>query len=248
MSQKPSQSKPQGILPESEMNSAIRPESAPAAVPRLQELQQAVIVKQQELRQAIDALTTATGKPFTPNAPQPSEAQLANCRVLPSRYHLLDHMPKGAICVEVGTQFGGFAEQILKRTKPREFHIIDIDLSVFQRGPIQQHLESGVVKLHEGDSSAILSTFPDGYFDWIYIDGDHSYDGFVKDLRISAKKLKPKGYIVCNDYTVWSPIEAHEYGVLRGVHELCRDDNWEFAFIALQGQGYHDVCLRKRPD
>lgn len=213
----------------------------------IDELTHNVDVKRLELRQAIEALTAETKQPYTPWAPHLSEAQVANCRVLPSRYHLLEYMPKNSVCAEVGTQAGFFAESILNTVQPRDFHIIDIDLTPFRRDVFANSIATGQVHLHEGDSSTILSRFPDETFDWIYIDGDHSYEGFIKDLEMSRLKVKPYGFIACNDYTVWSPGEVFGYGILRGVHEFCVKHHWEFAYIGLQGQGYHDVCIRKRP-
>jgi SAM-dependent methyltransferase len=213
----------------------------------LEHLSDAVDQKRAELRVAIEALIAFTGEPFTPWAPHLDDVQVANCRVLPSRYHILDMMPKQAVCIEVGTQTGNFALQIKERTQPKKFHIVDLYLDQFQyREQLQSDIESGKICLHQGYSSQILETFDDGYFDWIYIDADHSYKGFLADLKASARKLKPNGYIVCNDYTVWSPGEVFPYGILRGVHEHCVEDNWEFVFIGLHGQGYHDVCIRKR--
>lgn len=207
----------------------------------------AMVQKQIEYRAAIEAYIYLTGQPFTPWAPHLAEAQLANCRVLPSRYHILDLMPKGGTCIEVGTQTGNFALQILNRTQPAKLHLIDLVPDLFQHREVLQPLfEDGTVVFHEGYSQDILKQFDDEYFDWIYIDADHSVAGFRADLETASRKLKPNGYIVCNDYTVWSPAEVFPYGILEGVHEFCALENWEFVFIGLHGQGYHDVCIRKR--
>lgn len=206
-----------------------------------------LVEKQITFRSAIEALVEATGESFTPFAPHLSDAQLVNCRVLPSRYHILDYMPKGGICAEVGTQAGNFAIEILNRTQPKKLHLIDLCPELFEkREQLAEDFESGRIIFHEGYSQDVLKTFDDQYFDWIYIDADHSYEGFIQDLRTSSKKLKANGFIVCNDYTVWSPGEAHKYGILQGINEFAVEDNWEFVFFGLHGQGYHDVCIRKR--
>jgi hypothetical protein len=36
------------------------------------------------------------------------------------------------------------------------------------------------------------------------------------------------------------------YGVVRAVNELCLNDDWEFAYLALGNFGYMDVALRGR--
>ena len=102
------------------------------------------------------------------------------------------------------------------------------------------------IVIHEGDSSSILKTFADNYFDVIYIDASHSYENFLKDLNVATLKIKSGGFIVCNDYTVWSPGEVEHYGILRAVHELLSNSEaFSVEYIALQGQGYHDICLKR---
>lgn len=209
-------------------------------------LKQQVAEKQLALRQAVAALEAATGEPYVAPAPALPAYLVSNCRLLESRYRLLEFLPRRARCIEIGTQAGNFAKAIMLATEPAEFHIVDLDFAPFDRVAFDAPVAAGSVVLHEGDSSTILANFPDEYFDWIYIDGDHSYTGFTKDLAVSARKVKPAGFIVCNDYTNWSPAEVFEYGVLRGINEFCVANSWEFVYLALQGQGYHDICIRRR--
>jgi len=44
--------------------------------------------------------------------------------------------------------------------------------------------------------------FPDEYFDFIYIDGDHSYLGVCADLATWQNKVKKGGFIAGHDYDV----------------------------------------------
>jgi hypothetical protein len=43
----------------------------------------------------------------------------------PRRWRLLEQMPKGAVCAEIGVFNGDFSRHILRVTKPRELHLID---------------------------------------------------------------------------------------------------------------------------
>lgn len=178
--------------------------------------------------------------------PQLSELHLQNSRLLPSREHILPLMPQDGICAEVGTQTGDFAKLIHTSLRPAKLHIYDIDYTVFDHSYFESAVQNGTVELHQGDSSTLLGTLPDGYFDFIYIDGDHSYDGVVKDLTQAARKIKKDGWIVCNDYTVYSPLEKIKYGVYRAVNELCLHQGFEIRYLGLQKWGYHDVALQKR--
>jgi predicted O-methyltransferase YrrM len=75
--------------------------------------------------------------------------------------------------------------------------------------------------LHEGDSSTELSKLADETFDWIYIDGDHSFAGISRDINEATRLIKREGLVIFNDYTVYSPLERKQYGVARAVNDLC---------------------------
>lgn len=72
-------------------------------------------------------------------------------------------------------------------------------------------------RIHRGRSADILPNFPDGYFDWIYIDGDHSYEAVVQDLELSRTKVRKGGMIAGDDFT-WRPKEG--YPVKRAVEKF----------------------------
>jgi hypothetical protein len=56
--------------------------------------------------------------------------------------------------------------------------------------------------------------FPNGYFDFVYIDADHSYEAVKKDIEIWLPLIKAGGMIGGHDYGF--PDEAVRYG---GVQE-----------------------------
>jgi phospholipid N-methyltransferase len=172
--------------------------------------------------------------------------------LLESRLKMLEYLPKNSVVAEVGTQYGYFAEKILAIAKPKKLHLIDYNFDLFkaeiskkQKSLVQEGIENGTVELHEGDSSTNLRSFPDEYFDWIYIDADHAYQGVCKDIQQGYTKVKAEGMMVFNDYTNWSVCEVMPYGVAKAVNEFCIANNWEIVFFAFQSLGYHDVAIRK---
>jgi hypothetical protein len=177
--------------------------------------------------------------------PDLSEIHLRHSSLLPNRYEILPLMPKGGVCAEVGTQTGGFAKHISSVLQPQLLHIFDHDYSLFDQAHFRLPVEQGRVQLHHGDSSSLLGALPDHSFDFIYIDGDHSYAGATKDLAQAVRKIKDDGWIVCNDYTIYSPLEKSKYGVYRAVNEFCLRHNFQILYLALHPWGYHDVALRK---
>jgi hypothetical protein len=182
------------------------------------------------------------------NAPHAlGKHSLRRCRLLPDRVELLKHLPRRARVAELGTYYGSFAKQILETCAPIELALFDLTFHLLDAAYFAPHIELGRVRLHEGDSSTLLRTFPDEHFDWIYIDGDHSFEGVSKDIAVAKTKIKRNGLLVFNDYTVFSPLERCQYGVQRAVNDLCLNDDFEILFFALHVLGYHDVCLRRRP-
>jgi acetyltransferase-like isoleucine patch superfamily enzyme/tetratricopeptide (TPR) repeat protein len=179
--------------------------------------------------------------------PPLSEWHLKNSRIVPNREEILKLMPQGGVCAEVGTQTGGFAKLILAHLKPTKLHIFDIDFTPFDRPAFAPLIQDGIVELYKGDSSSCLGQQPDHSFDFIYIDGDHAYEGVRKDLAAAGQKIKPDGWIVCNDYTLYSPLEKIQYGVYRAVNEFCWEQGFEIVFLGLHPWGYHDVALRRMP-
>jgi hypothetical protein len=137
------------------------------------------------------------------------------------RLELLQRMPNGAVCAEIGVWKGEFSSRILELTSPSMLHLIDpwefqSDFSDRMYGGTvaknQEDMDSiyssvkrkfnsfDNVILNRGKSEKILQQFPDQYFDWVYIDGNHFYEFVLNDLRLSLSKVKPTGFISGDDY------------------------------------------------
>ncbi len=104
--------------------------------------------------------------------------------------------------------------------------------------------EPGDVIRREGDSSIFLAEFPDDYFDGLYLDGEHTYEGVRKDVEVARHKVEPGGYNVFNDYTIWSAVEFMPYGVPYVLHQLAIDHGWTMMHLALNPLFYCDVAPR----
>lgn len=65
-----------------------------------------------------------------------------------------------------------------------------------------------------GLSSEMVSKFNDNSIGLLYLDGDHSYEGVMNDLKIWFPKVVSGGVIAGHDYLMT------QYGVNRAVHEF----------------------------
>jgi len=200
--------------------------------------------KRRAFAAALKEFTAQKGRYHNPAPTLPAE-KLVGCEVLPNRYAILDRLPKGGVIAEVGVDRGDFSLEILTRCQPEKLHLFDMDMTRLTNPAILDAIaeRGGRVKTHAGDSSTNLRKVPDGYFDMIYIDGDHAYEGVKRDIEAAVPKLKPEGVLIFNDYAVWSATSMFHCGVARAVHEFVRDNPWKFRYLALQSMMYNDVML-----
>ncbi|MFB5645401.1 MAG: class I SAM-dependent methyltransferase, partial [Nitrosopumilaceae archaeon] len=116
-----------------------------------------------------------------------------------NRKFLLEMMPKDSICAEIGVQQGFFSAEILKIVQPKKLFLIDPWAYYNPKKTTQARHDEFYemvknrmqnkpnVEILRGKSVEMLTNFPDNHFDWVYIDGDHSYEGVKADLEISYK-------------------------------------------------------------
>lgn len=182
-----------------------------------------------------------------PPAKKLSHIHIKNCKLFEDRVRILDEIPANGICAEIGIWKCDFSKQILERIRPARLHLIDIDPKSIEIAEtvFKKEIETGTVDVHFQDSSAMLHSMPDQTFDWIYIDGDHSYEGAKRDLKAAHQKIKPNGLITLNDYIFFGSSDLTKYGVMEATNEFCIEHNYELIHLALHGRSYNDVTLRR---
>jgi hypothetical protein len=182
------------------------------------------------------------------------------------RDFLLQLMPKGAVCAEVGVFDGVLSERILALTHPRKLHLVDPwytkpDGTLFD-GPaqrfdsarqasdslegqyqsvvklLQAEISSGQVEIHRMLSHEAAPLFGDEHFDWAYLDASHYYDDVKLDLQAWFPKVKSGGFITGDDY---DRAGFWDHGVTRAVDEFVKRNAVEV--VAFRN---HQFVLRKR--
>lgn len=205
-----------------------------------------------KIRRTIDRLkllfsSTESLRERWPMAPQLHERHIENCKLVTDRWKMLEQIPKGGVCAEVGIWKCDFSDDILQTLQPDILHLIDIDPESIRLAKLkfEKEIRNGKIKIHHADSSKTLLSMNGNYFDWIYIDGDHTYEGARKDLMAAHKTLKPGGLISLNDYIFLGSSDLCKYGVIEAVNEFCLHFNYEIICMALHGRMYNDVTLKR---
>jgi hypothetical protein len=182
-----------------------------------------------------------------------------------NRLALLESLPKGMVMAELGVFEGMFSDEIFRRCAPKELHLVDLWRK--SRSPDATHLkvkklkwlgmwrakrriqrryrQEPRVRVHQGDTAAVLGAFPDNYFDFVYVDADHSYAGVRRDLEVAFQKVKNGGYICGHDFTeVLDGVDTRRNpGVRRAVEEFCEAHGLEINFLTMPSPTITDRCL-----
>ena len=175
-------------------------------------------------------------------------ASVRGCEVHNNWQSLLDALPKGGIVAEVGVDRGASSKRILDTVRPRELHLIDVEFRAPLDVEFADQIAAGVVHLHRGDSVAELQQVPDEYFDWIFVDGDHSLAGVRRDAEVAVRKIQHDGLLIFDDYIMFDHQQREFYGVVQVVNELCSTGDWRLAHFALQQEMFcKAVIQRVRP-
>ncbi|MDT0552274.1 class I SAM-dependent methyltransferase [Urechidicola vernalis] len=170
------------------------------------------------------------------------EYHISNLKVQLNRIEMIDLLPKNAIIAEIGVDKGEFSQCIIDKAKPRKLHLIDVwDTERYDSAKkelvyekYKKHIEKGIVEINLGYSTEVLEKFDDHYFDWVYIDTDHSYSTTKKELEVASRKVKINGIICGHDYFIGNWVKMYKYGVIEAVHEFCVTNNWEIVFLTIE--------------
>jgi hypothetical protein len=173
--------------------------------------------------------------------------------------YLLQYIPQKSVCAEIGVLRGDFSELINTIITPRSLYLIDpwiegydknsdkkyksglqtaysteSDLSVVM-SRFLTHIQNQQVVIKRGFSYDFVNTFPDSYFDFIYIDATHLYESVKADINMYLPKLKNNGVLAGHDY-----INVDNFGVIAAVDEsvithqltwICKSESSDWALM-----------------
>lgn len=160
-----------------------------------------------------------------------------------NRSELLKFLPKNSIGAELGVYLGEFSQEILDNVHPKKLYLIDvwdfIELSYQDklmrnhksqynnyRTVLKKFYNIPEVFMIKEKTNIVSEIFPNEYFDWVYIDADHSYEGCLDDLINCDKLVKTTGLILGHDY------DKNSFpGVVKAVHEFINSRGYFLTYI-----------------
>lgn len=101
------------------------------------------------------------------------------------------------------------------------------------------------VQIHRKRSTEAAADFQVEYFDWIYIDTDHSYATTREELLQFAPKVKQDGIIAGHDYSMGNWSTSYRYGVIEAVHEFCVKHEWELVYLTVEPTEKQSFAIRR---
>jgi len=172
------------------------------------------------------------------------------------REDFLAQLPKGGKVAEIGVASGDFSQHILNYSNPEKLHLIDPwmfqenddyrndpnnlqnvqaeDLFQSVQNRFAEQIGGKQVEIHRTFSAQAAEQFPDEYFDWLYIDGMHTYDAVLEDLRTYWPKLKPDGFLLGHDYANNEYSRRMEFGVVEAVNQFVDETGCEFTALNVE--------------
>lgn len=147
------------------------------------------------------------------------------------------------VIAEVGVQAGGFFSHLLTDNVKKAYGIDCWEKSTtdaqndqgyskevlegMYTSLVRNYLPDSRVQMIKEFSVAGSTLFPDEYFDFVYIDADHTYEGCLEDLVAWYPKVKKGGIIAGHDYIDIIGGQGVPFGVIQAVEEFSQQHNLE---------------------
>ena len=152
-----------------------------------------------------------------------------------NREIIFKYLPKETIGAEVGVWKGEFGKYLFDKLNPKMLYLIDPwkfqptfpdrwyggtqatsqeDMDIIYSNVQTVFNPHENVKIVRGN----INDIPDNIeLDWVYIDGDHSYEAVLHDLKHSYNLIKNNGFITGDDYCV-------DNDIYRAVHSFLQEN------------------------
>jgi SAM-dependent methyltransferase len=171
----------------------------------------------------------------------PRDVNTPNYIMRPAFQHVKARMGRWLVGAEIGIYLGETAEYALRNMELHQYVMIDpyiphgdmqrsaADWSEIYEKIHKLFVDRPNVKFMRATSEDAAKTFPDGYFDFVYIDGNHEYEYVEKDLNSWYNKVKDGGVLCGHDYgnePTWAGVKkaVDEFATRKGLIVQHKED------------------------
>lgn len=177
--------------------------------------------------------------------------------ILPmQRDRLLRYLPSQARIAEIGVARGHFSKQLRASCKPSFLALVDPwkeqnaevyygDSNNATQAEQDRRYESvkrrfasakpgsecRVLRMYSAEA---VNEFPDKFFDWVFIDANHSFEACLEDLRLWAPKVSDDGLLLGHDYAAHASARTSKYGVVQAVEAFVKDSGFGLAALTVE--------------
>jgi predicted O-methyltransferase YrrM len=134
------------------------------------------------------------------------------------------------IGAEIGVNKGNHSEMMCQMMPDLELTCVDPWKDYIKRNDPQtqekcyqeakEKLSKYNVTIIRDTSLNAVKLFPDNYFDFVYIDGNHTFDDCIMDLVFWSQKVRSGGMVAGHDY-----VQRYQFGVIEAVNAYTRAHN-----------------------
>ena len=148
------------------------------------------------------------------------------------------------IICEVGVRHGHNFEKMIEH-EPQHGAAVDIwkdtgNIAENDKGYSQKQLDAQYydfkkrvgnkpnVRILRANSALASKFFVDDFFDFVYLDADHSYEGVHRDISLWYPKVKKDGFLLGDDFVNHKTRTGVKYGVMDAVNKFTTENNLSY--------------------
>ena len=143
---------------------------------------------------------------------------------------MIAHEPELAVAVDLWRDDGIPSQNDTNRTQEfldDLYRRFEDDMSVYP-----------FVRVIRDFSTKACDRFPDNFFDLIYIDADHSYEGCLADIKAWYPKMKSGCALTGDDYRHGKTKAGTRFGVIKAVQTFIKNNKLEDNFFEFPWKGW----------
>jgi hypothetical protein len=111
---------------------------------------------------------------------------------------------------------------------------------------VMRYIDEPCVKILRARSDEAAGRFPLMYFDYVYLDADHTHAGCLRDIRSWWPRVRQGGIIAGHDYTDTTSRNGATFGVIQAVDDFMAEKGIDKNLLHITDAGFRSWMLFKQ--